>query len=460
MQRNTYLAATALFTAVLTASGCTQHYNGSLGFSNEDYATVRAYHAEQAQRERELIQRETGHDPARIGLDGQTLTPGGELKPQDGIPAIANPTLAQLANGSAWVEDGVFVSTAPERKPGVEHTPAPPSPAPMNPMGVYGDLPGVTDVESPLDSTGPVRRVSDTHEGADFDVTTDPTGEHLVYSSTRHRQTSDIYRQHVEGSAVTQLTDDPGNDVMPCVSPDGKTIAFASDRSGNWDLYLMDAEGGVAVQLTTDTTHDIHPSFSPDGKRLVYCTFGERSRQWQMVVIDVANPAVKRYIGHGLFPEWSPTGDTIVYQRARERGTRWFSVWTVELNEAGEAGSPTEVAWSPEHACITPAWSPDGSAVVFCTVDDPEADSHGRPAESDVWFVNADGTGKARLTQGRYANLQPVWAQDDAIYFVSNRGREGVENIWALDSDEVVALATYRGGGEESPTVEVPTGSE
>ena len=279
--------------------------------------------------------------------------------------------------------------------------------------------------------------------------------------SPRHREASDIYRQRVGGESVTQLTDDPGNDVMPTLSPDGRSIAFASDRGGNWDIYLMDANGGPAVQLTHDRTHDLHPSFSPDGKRLVYCSFGERTGQWEMVVIDIDNPATKQYLGHGLFPQWSPADDTIVFQRARERGTRWFSIWTVELNTDGEAGSPTEIAWSSEHACITPSWSPDGSAVVFCTVGDPEADSQGdQPLDSDVWLVNVDGTGRTRLTTGRFANLQPTWSADNTVYFVSNRGREGVENIWAIDTGD--AMQMVRRGGANSPTttVEAPTQSD
>ncbi|MEO0475509.1 MAG: DPP IV N-terminal domain-containing protein [Planctomycetota bacterium] len=313
---------------------------------------------------------------------------------------------------------------------------------------------------SPLDSTGQIRRISLTEEGADFDVTIDSAGEQLLYSSTRHRKTSDIYRQRIEGSAITQLTDDASNDVMPALSPDGKTIAFASDRSGNWDLYLMDVDGGPAVQLTNDRTHDIHPSFSPDGKHLVYSSLSDRTGQWQLVVIDVANPTTKRYIGHGLFPEWSPKGNTILYQRARERGTRWFSVWTIELDERGEAGSPTEIVWSSGYACITPSWSPDGKAVVFCTVTNPDADTQGdRPAQSDVWIAKADGSGRTKMTRGTFANLQPVWSGDNAIYFVSNRATNGVENIWALDPNDAIKVA-FGVETDETQTADVPTDRE
>lgn len=488
MITNRYL----LFMSVLSVTGvvgCKQYYNGSLGIGGEDYAAVRTYHEHMANREQALVDQEVAqsqaHKANRIDSNGQTvpIEPGnansptpqapndleqalvGEQRSEAPGPAAAGPaapgTTAPGATLPGPVRPGEYVSTneiAPTAPGG--HTPSPPSRTGMSPIDVFGHLPGGETNVSPMDATGQVRRVSSTEEGADFDVTTDPTGQWMLFSSTRHRQTADIYRQQVGGASVTQLTDDPANDMMPAISPDGKHIAFTSDRSGNWDIYLMDAQGGPAIQITSDPTHDIHPSFSPDGKQLVYCSYGQRSGQWQMVVVDVNNPATKRYIGHGLFPHWSPTDNTIVFQRARERGTRWFSVWTVELDERGDAGSPTEIAWSPSHACITPSWSPDGKHVVFCTVSDPEADSHARPAASDVWVVDASGRGRTRLTQGRFSNLQPVWSASGSIYFVSNRGRQGVENIYALNPEDAVQLAGDNDETSTTPTADVPTDSD
>jgi len=465
MMTSRYLLVLSVL-SVTGVVGCKQYYNGSLGIGAEDYAAVQAYREHKAQREQALVDQEVAQSQAqkasRVDANGQTVPIEPENAPTgpESVPSDLEQALVGQERSAAPhpAQPEEFVSTN-ETAP-TDHTPNPPSRTPMSPIDVFGQLPGGDTDVSPLDSTGQVERVSSTEEGADFDVTTDPTGQWLLFSSTRHRNTADIYRQQVGGTSVTQLTDDPANDMMPCVSPDGRHIAFTSDRSGNWDIYLMDAEGGVAVQITADPTHDIHPSFSPDGKQLVYCSYGQRSGQWQMVVVDVNNPATKRYIGHGLFPQWSPTGNTILFQRARERGTRWFSVWTVELDERGEAGSPTEIAWSPSFACITPGWSPDGKHVVFCTVSDPEADSHARPAASDVWVVEASGRGRTRLTQGRFSNLQPVWSASGSIYFVSNRGRQGVENIYALNPDDAVHLA----GGEEDknnpPTATVPPDSD
>lgn len=452
-------------TLSLSTAGCKQYYNGAIGLSSNDYEMVKAYHR---QKEERLIEQETRQgdnaqtqDQARIGIDGGAngLTP---TQSQNASEPVIYPNDDSNLPTQQQPQPQHQGSMAPQRPPYdvTQDPPTRPYQAARKPLDVYGNMPGERGVVSPLDPTGQLRRISFTEEGADFDVTLNAANDALVYASTRHRDTADIYRQRIDGSAITQLTDDPSNDVMPAVSPDGKTIAFASDRSGNWDIYLMDADGGPAVQLTSDRTHDIHPSFSPDGKRLVYCSLGERSGQWQMVVIDIENPTTKRYIGHGLFPQWSPKDNTILYQRARERGTRWFSVWTVELDERGEAGSPTEIVASAAFACITPSWSPDGKAVVFCTVTNPDADTQGRPAESDVWLARGDGSGRTRLTNGRFANLQPVWSGDNAIYFVSNRATRGVENIWALDPNDAIKVAFPNTETTQPHTADVPTGTD
>lgn len=326
-------------------------------------------------------------------------------------------------------------------------------------LGTFGQLEqmdrnGAEGVDVRL---GNLKRITYAQEGADFDPVVSPDGEHLVFASTRHRQTEDLYMKRVDGATITQLTDDPARDVMPAFSPDGSRIAFASDRTGRWDIYMIDAGGGQAMQVTNDRHHNIHPSFSPDGKRLVYSSYSRSAGQWQMVVVSLDRPGTRHFIGPGLFPKWVPAtsdqSDRILFQRARDRGSRWFSVWTLPLDEAGEAGSPTEIVASTNAAVITPAWSPDGDHIVFCTVSDPGADDQqgagvsgesGRASrtEADVWVVRADGTGQARLTRGGFANLQPTWASDGTIYFTSNRGGEGVENIWALRPDEALRLAS------------------
>lgn len=326
-------------------------------------------------------------------------------------------------------------------------------------FNLYGQFEGAEPAARPAPADGQLQRITFTTEGDDFDVAPAPDGKQLYFASTRHRPTADLYRQTIGGTAVTQLTDDPANDVMPAVSPDGRRIAFASDRSGTWDLYLMDESGGRAVKLTDDSAHNVHPSFSPDGKQIVYSSFSPHTAAWELVVIEVDRPARKKIIGRGLFPVWSPTDDTIAFQRARERGSRWFSVWTIQL-ENGEAVRPTEIAVSSNAAVITPRWSPDGERLVFCTVLDPAGEDPDQATLADVWVIHRDGSGRTRLTTGDAANLQPSWGPDGQVYFISDRGSAagGVENIWSVRPGGEVAAAEPPSSMAGELQAGVPTG--
>lgn len=303
-----------------------------------------------------------------------------------------------------------------------------------------------------------MRQVTFAQEGADFDPDIDPTGQYLVYASTRHRPTSAIYIQKVDALAVTQLTTDPSNNAMPSFSPDGKRVAFASDRTGNWDIFVMSVDGGSQpVQITSDAAADIAPRFSPDGRWLVYTTLSSQSGQWEMVLIDLEKPGSRRYIGQGVFPCWSPRGERIVYQKAKQRGTRWFSLWTVDLVH-GEAVRPTEIVSSSHAACITPRFSPDGQKLVFAALVDPDgqaAQSSDRPARSEICIVSLDGSNRINLTPGRSANLQPVWASDGTIYFVSSQGHRGVssrETIWSIRPERAMQAMTATSLGGSGAT--------
>ncbi len=456
---------TAAAAAGLFLAGCSASYSGAPRLGSPDNAPPRgdrqAHHARQPRR----VPAPPIPQPARI----DPVLPGaGPFSPRiaPSAPGIhpekpSGNTLAQ-SNAPPWSMAATPPSEASfEDVSGAQSSPlAPRYQAPPDPQRErvhrFGEFAHrLAPNASPLDSQGNLRRVTFTTEGADFDIEVDPTGRWLAYASTRHRQTSDIYLQRVDGTAVTQLTTDPSNDVMPSFSPDGRRVAFASDRSGSWDIYLTDTAGGQAVKLTDDEAQNIHPSFSPDGRQMVYCSFGSRSGVWELVLIDLDAPTHRRIIGHGLFPNWSPAGDTIVYQRARQRGSRWFSVWTVEI-EDGEAVRPTEIVASSNAAVITPQWSPDGRSIVFCTVIDPATDSTAA-ARADIWVCNADGSGRARLTQGSYGNLQPTWAADGSIYFVSDRGVDGVENIWSVRPDQAVHLARQNRRLPDAAEAQVPT---
>lgn len=302
-----------------------------------------------------------------------------------------------------------------------------------------------------FDPTENIRQVSFATEGADFDPAVSRDGNLLFFSSTRHRETADIYVQAVDGASVTQLTSDPAHDVMPAISPDQQRIAFASNRNGSWDIYIMNAEGGQATQITSEPSHELHPTFSPDGRFLAYCRLSERSSRWEIWMVDLERPAVKTFLTFGLFPEWHPSADQLLFQRSRDRGNQFFSVWTVDVRN-GESSRPTEVLSSSVAAIINPTWSPDGRFIACSTAfvpdgtaGDPSAPGSGgafsseRPQFADIWLVSADGQTRINLTGGWFVNTMPTWGARSELYFVSNRN--GVDTVWSISPEQGIRAA-------------------
>jgi Tol biopolymer transport system component len=319
-----------------------------------------------------------------------------------------------------------------------------------------------------LPVTTNISRVTFAEEGADFDPSVSKDGSRVVFASTQHKTTSDIFIKRTDSRVVTQLTNDPAQDTMPAISPDGTKVAFCSDRSGNWDIYVMPITGGKAVQITSDTTDEIHPSWSPDGKQLVFCRMGQSSGRWEMWVTDLANPSVQNFIGYGLFPQWCPvagTGeagaDRILFQLGRERGRRAFGIWTVDVTATG-ANNPTEISSSATSALINPAWSPDGKWIVYTEVPvtqstDPTVLTNQearRPTWATLWMLSIEGDGRVRLTSGPGAALTPTWSGNNRLFFVCDRS--GAENVWSLDVSPAVAAAQAAMGQNQPVTAHAP----
>lgn len=366
---------------------------------------------------------------------GCSLLDGGmfsRAQPHPIRPGAMGPTDA-AANASA---DPIVPPAPPARVALFDNAPFPPDARPSTPriVNVFGEFDGQVGVMmTPPRRFGPggFEQVTFLDEGFDTDVSISPDGQWIVFASTRHHERPEIYLQRVGGSAVTQLTSDDAEDAFPVFSPDGSRIAFASTRNGSWDIYVMDADGRNVTQVTgTSNMYELHPSFSPDGTRLVYCATGTRSGQWELWTVDLRS-LQRRMIGYGLFPSWSPRRDRdqIAFQRARQRGGRWFSLWTADL-VAGEAHRLTEVAVSANAAIVSPAWNGDGTQIAFTTILNPSQDGGG--AQQDIWVINADGTGRRRITDGHGVNASPAWSSDNRVYFVSNRG--GAEAIWSAQA--------------------------
>ncbi|MEM9083922.1 MAG: DPP IV N-terminal domain-containing protein, partial [Planctomycetota bacterium] len=299
---------------------------------------------------------------------------------------------------------------------------------------LFGDLPSSTATgaatNTGFDDTENLAQVTFANEGRNFDPAISPDGERVFFASTRHSPTADIYVKSVRGTAVTKLTNSAAHDVMPSLSPDGERVAFASNRNGSYDIFITNASGGgQASQVTSDAAHELHPTWSADGQTIAYCRLGQTSDRWEIWIADATNPGRQTFLTYGLFPDWHPTEDRILFQRSRDRGDRYFSVWTVDYVD-GEAVSPTEIASSSTAAVINPAWSADGSYIAFSTILNPADVEAGSPEVADLWISRADGSQRANITGGYFANLMPAWSPEGSVFFISDRS--GDDNIWSV----------------------------
>jgi len=253
---------------------------------------------------------------------------------------------------------------------------------------MFGELPNTAadrhHSNIPIDTNENSNQITFTTIGEDFDPVISRDGKMVYFASTQHRPTADIYAKSVAGTSLTQLTNDPAHDVMPALSPDGKRLAFASNRNGSWDIYVMAATGGQPVQITSDSAHELHPSWSPDGTKIVYSRMSPNADRWEIWSVDLRHQTARQFLTYGLFPEWHPTEDKIVFQRARDRANRFFSIWTVNY-DGKEATKPTEIASSNVAALVNPTWSFDGRFVAFSAVFNPNEKQFGeRPDYADV----------------------------------------------------------------------------
>jgi eukaryotic-like serine/threonine-protein kinase len=241
-----------------------------------------------------------------------------------------------------------------------------------------------------------------------------------------------------------QITEQPGLEHQPTISPDGKSVVFVSEARGKSDLYLLRVGGRNAVLLTGDSQHaDYAPAFSPDGNRIA---FRSERDGGGVFVMEATGESVRRVSDFGFDPHWSPDGTELVVADERvfdpmSRATD-SRIWSVPVS----GGAKRLLA---EADGVGPRWSPDGRRIVYWSV------RRDRRSERDILTVAADGS-QARtpvsVTDDAAVDWSPTWSPDGQfIYFASSRG--GTMNLWRMAIDE--ASGHTRGAPEPVTT---PTG--
>ena len=146
-------------------------------------------------------------------------------------------------------------------------------------------------------------------------VRASPDGKSLAFDSDRSGN-MDIYRMNVDGSDLQALTANTADEFRPVWSPDGKQILFQSWRNGNRDLYVISADGSAERMLVGGPDHEWAETWSPDGKEIAFSSDRKGALHiWSATVADGQTRQLTQT--RGFSPRWSPDGTKIAYIGSR-----------------------------------------------------------------------------------------------------------------------------------------------
>jgi tricorn protease len=207
----------------------------------------------------------------------------------------------------------------------------------------------------------------------------------------------DIWISNLNGGLAVRLTSTPAVESNPHFSPDGKWLAFTSNRSGNSAVYIVPIDGGTPKRLTWHPSSAVARGWSPDGKRVIYASNRETAPtnyNYLWTVYSDGGPSTKLTHQWGNDGSYSPDGKQLILDRVR----RWDTEWR---GYRGGQNTPLIV-------------------------------------------LNLKDNSETKIPYKSSTEIQPLW-MGKMIYFLSDR--DGVSNVWSYNprSKDLKQVTTFKG---------------
>ena len=203
----------------------------------------------------------------------------------------------------------------------------------------------------------------------------------------------DIWTAREDGSNVTRLTANKARDVSPRFAPDGKTIAFSSDREGGMDVYLIPTAGGEVKRLTLHSADDTVLGWTPDGKAILFASQRGEDFMGKLYLVP-AEGGASRNAGPdmGLAGSFSPDGTKLAVNRKGQSYWRKYyrGAYQTDVTIMDLASKTFKDLTDFDGMDSWPLWGHDGR-IYFISDRDPNA-------QANLWFVPESGGDAVRAT--------------------------------------------------------------